>query len=255
MLTTLTVALAMGTAAISGTPGSGCRISSPPQTQVLVELYTSQGCSSCPPADKWLSQFDLQANPTVVPLALHVGYWDYIGWKDPYARREFNARQRWLAELNHNGTVYTPGVFVQSHETPRWYEAGNFNAAVRSLTAKPARAKIELAVEPAGADKVQVRAQTTLAAEARGVDARLFVALTESGLDTHVKAGENRGATLRNDHVARDWSGPLAIGAQSVALAAPNAASAQRAVIAFVQDVATGEVLQAVRLPLVACTP
>jgi hypothetical protein len=246
VLATLTVALAVGTA---------CQMSSPTHAQALVELYTSQGCSSCPPADHWLSQFDPGATSGVVPLALHVGYWDYIGWKDPYARREFNARQEWLAQLNRSASVYTPGVFLQAHETPRWSDSRSFSAAVSSINAKPARAKIDLAVERPAADRFQVRAETALSADSHARDARLFVALTESGLDTKVKAGENNGATLHNDHVARDWSGPLALGTQSIALVAPASAGTQRAIVAFVQDLATGDVLQAVRLPLAACAP
>jgi len=242
---TLTVALALATT---------CQISSPAQTQALVELYTSQGCSSCPPADRWLSQFDPGATSGVVALALHVGYWDYMGWKDPYARRDFNTRQQWLAEINRNRTVYTPGVFLQARET-RWHETAGFNAAVRAINARPARAKIDLAVERTATDKVQVSAATTLTEPARGTDARLFLALTQSGLDTQVKAGENRGAMLHNDHVTRDWSGPLALGKQSVALGTSGPSGAQQAVVAFVQDVVSGDVLQAVRLPLASCMP
>jgi hypothetical protein len=246
VLATLTVALAMG---------ATCQVSSPAHSQALVELYTSQGCSSCPPADQWLSKLDPGATPGVVPLALHVGYWDYIGWKDPYARREFNARQEWLAQLNRSASVYTPGVFLQAHETPRWRDSGSFGAAVRAINAKPAQAKIDLAVENQSADSLQVRAETSLSADAHARDARLFVALTESGLDTKVKAGENNGATLRNDYVARDWSGPLPLGKQSVALVAPASAGGPRAIVAFVQDLASGDVLQVVRLPLAACAP
>jgi hypothetical protein len=255
VLRTITMTLLLSATGMAGVASAAsCRMASPAQTQVLLELYTSQGCSSCPPADRWLSQFDPKAATGVVPLALHVGYWDYIGWKDPFARREFNTRQQWLAELNRNRTVYTPGVFVQSRETPRWRDAGGFNAAVRAIASKPARAKIDLVAEP-GADGVKVQASASLVADARAPDARLFVALTESGLETRVKAGENRGETLRNDHVTRDWSGPLALGTQTVALAAPGAVASQRAVVAFVQDVGSGEVLQAIRLPLAGCTP
>jgi len=232
--------------------GSACHVSSPAQTQVLVELYTSQGCSSCPPADRWLSRFDPADSGGVVPLAFHVGYWDYIGWKDPYARREFNERQRWLAGLNRNATVYTPGVFVQAQETPRWSSVAGFNAALKSIAAQPARARIDLAVERSG-DALQVRVDSVLAPAARAGDPRLFLALTESGLSTKVKAGENRGETLRNDHVAREWTGALPLGARSVSLATPASAATSRAVVAFVQDVASGEVLQAVRLPLASC--
>jgi len=247
------MALAGFTVALALAAATGCHVQSPAQTQALLELYTSQGCSSCPPADRWLSQFDPRTTTNVIPLALHVGYWDYIGWKDPYARRDFNARQQWLADLNHSSSVYTPGVFLQAHET-RWHDAGGFTAAVRAINAKPARAQIELTVEAGGADSVQVHATSALAPAARNADARLFLALTESGLETKVKAGENRGEILHNDHVTRDWSGALALGTQNVALTGATA-NAQRAVVAFVQDLKSGDVLQAVRLPLAACTP
>src|SRR4051794_37762643 len=72
-----------------------CSARSGPQTVALVELYTSEGCDSCPPADRWLSGLGRRglAPDRVVPLSLHVDYWDYIGWKDPYAKREFSSRQ------------------------------------------------------------------------------------------------------------------------------------------------------------------
>ena len=124
-----------------------CSASSAPQRVPLVELYTSEGCSSCPPADRWLRSLmhDAKAG-RLLPLAFHVDYWDYIGWKDPFARREFNERQSQLARTNKNRTVYTPGVFVQGRETPRWSDARSFDAAVKSLNATPARAQIELAI-------------------------------------------------------------------------------------------------------------
>ena len=96
---------------------SSCRVQSPAHRVALIELYTSQGCSSCPPADRWLSALPQRFRPTeAIPLALHVGYWDYIGWKDPYARPEFKLRQREWATANQSRTVYTPGVFVQGLE-------------------------------------------------------------------------------------------------------------------------------------------
>src|SRR5258708_33064840 len=86
-----------------------CVARSGERTVALVELYTSEGCSSCPPADRWLSSIGRTFPPDrVVPLALHVDYWDYIGWKDPYARREFSQRQRRLSPLQRRAVVYTP---------------------------------------------------------------------------------------------------------------------------------------------------
>jgi hypothetical protein len=78
-----------------------CLARSAAHTVALVELYTSEGCSSCPPADRWLSGLAARGYTAerVVPLALHVDYWDYIGWKDPYAKRDFSLRQRKLTQL------------------------------------------------------------------------------------------------------------------------------------------------------------
>src|SRR4051812_45458497 len=90
-----------------------CSVVSGPATAAVVELYTSEGCSSCPPADRWLATLGRRYSGTqVVPLALHVDYWDYIGWKDPYARREFSLRQRKLSQLQRLALVYTPQVLL-----------------------------------------------------------------------------------------------------------------------------------------------
>lgn len=84
----------------------------------LIELYTSEGCSSCPPADRWLSR--LVDHPAlwqqIVPIAFHVDYWDYIGWKDRFARPEFTNRQRQYANESGLSTIYTPGVLANDKE-------------------------------------------------------------------------------------------------------------------------------------------
>lgn len=225
-----------------------CTATSPANTVALVELYTSQGCSSCPPADRWLSQ--LQASDRAIPLALHVGYWDYIGWKDPFARREFNERQSLLASTNKNRTVYTPGVFVQGRETPRWSDARGFDAALKSLNATPARARIELASALDGR-VLKVDAKAT------GADAnasQLFVALTQGGLSTQVKAGENRGELLRNDHVVREWSGPLPLAGGTVTWKVADGVDLDRLrLVAFVQERATGSPIQAMSAAVSRC--
>ncbi len=218
-----------------------CSATSGPQTVPLIELYTSQGCSSCPPADRWLSSLRPRVDAgQVVPVALHVGYWDYIGWKDPFAKREFNERQRTLA---HGGTVYTPGVFLQGREWRQW----GGTAAIEKAGQPKALATIDLAIVARTAGSVSVRATSTGKADT------LFVALTQDGLLTDVKAGENRGARLGNDFVARAWSGPLrAPGEVSVSLEMPkDAPLSALALVAFVQD--HGGVQQAVRLPLRTC--
>ncbi len=231
--------------------GTLCSVESTPQPAVVVELFTSQGCSSCPPADRWLGTLRQRYGDRVVPLSMHVGYWDYIGWKDPFARREFNERQRLLADANGSRAVYTPGVFVQGREVQGWSSTARVDALVRSVQQKPAAARLKLAVESITPAAVTVRAQ----GEAPP-GARLWLALVQNGLATAVKAGENRGETLRNDHVVRDWRGPYAVDDVSQALTFPPSAAAQPegpwAVVALIDD-ARGATLQATRLPLSQC--
>lgn len=245
--------LAANLLAAALTVASPCAAASPAHTVALVELYTSQGCSSCPPADRWLSALPGRVpGDRAIPIALHVGYWDYIGWKDPFARREFNDRQRRLAELNRNRTVYTPGVFIDGREAPDWRDRRAVDAVVAAANARPAAATIELAVAATGADGLTIRTTAALAPNAAAKSPQLYVALLQDGLRTDVKAGENRGERLANDRVTRDWRGPLALNAPPVTLAVPEAATSDLTVVAFVQDEA-GRILQAVQLPLASC--
>ncbi len=224
-----------------------CSVTSPSHTVALVELYTSQGCASCPPADRWLSK--LGPADRVLPLALHVGYWDYIGWKDPFARREFNERQRRLADRNGSRTVYTPGVFVQGRETPRWSDARAFDAAVTAINALPAPARIHLTAQ-IGNGGIEARA----AVAAPGVaHPQVVLALVQDGNVTRVSAGENRGETLVDDHVVTEWSGWLAPDRAIRRWVLPDVSTDRLSVVALVEDAGSGRLLQSVALPLAAC--
>jgi hypothetical protein len=244
----MSVVVAAALASAAPSSFAACRAESPAHTVALVELYTSQGCSSCPPADRWLSQISTRyPGEKVVPLALHVGYWDYIGWKDPYARPEFTERQKQLATLNGSRMVFTPGVFVQARNARDWRDGARFESGVSAINRRPATAKIEIEAVPG--DALAVRLKTTASGGGRA-----FVALTQGGLVTAVKAGENRGDTLRNDHVVRAWSGPLPLGETTASLPVPpGAAWRDLALVAFVQDAADGEVRQALRMSLADC--
>jgi hypothetical protein len=244
MLTSLLVAAAAAT----------CSIASPPHTVALVELYTSQGCSSCPPADRWLSSLPAKMpSERAVPLALHVGYWDYIGWKDPFAKREFNERQRWLAGLNRNRTVYTPGVFLDAHEWPDWHDARAFADGVSRRNLQPARASIGLAATAGEEGRLTVDVTSSLAPAVVAGEQELFLALKQHGHSTAVARGENRGETLHNDHVVRDWLGPLRLGTSRQQIALPADGPRRFELVAFVQDRRSGDVLQAISLPLNSC--
>jgi hypothetical protein len=238
-------------AAAAVVPPRACTATSPAHQVALVELYTSQGCSSCPPADHWLGKLAARApRSQVVPIALHVDYWDYIGWKDPYARSEFTARQRALAAANGSRTVYTPGVFIQSQEFPPWSRADRFDEAVRTITSAAAAVRITLAATVA---EGEVRVEVSAVALASAREPRLRLALVESGLATRVRAGENRGETLTNDRVVRSWHGPLSLAPALRRIALPADADRHRLALVAIAEDGSGRVLQAVDLPLRGC--
>jgi len=239
---------ALAVSIVQAAPGE-CTARSGASTAVLVELYTSEGCDSCPRADRWLSSVPAAGFGTarVVPLALHVDYWDYIGWNDPFAQPLFSARQRELAAIARNRVVYTPQVVLGGKDFRGWPARTQFAEAVAAINATPARAAIALAIAEG-----EIRAQASVPRREDREDTALFVAVYENGLSSRVTAGENRGATLNHDFVVREWWGPLALDAAgSASLARPVGAPplANGGVAAFVQSRRTGEVLQALALP------
>jgi hypothetical protein len=235
--------------------GGQCVAQSGPNTAALVELYTSEGCSSCPPADRWLSGLASRGYvpDRVVPLVLHVDYWDYIGWKDPYAKRDFSLRQRKLTQLQRLALVYTPQVMLQGRDFRGWGTPA-FDEALTKINARPARARLELEIVSAKANVFSVRATADILDTTQVEDAGLYLAAYENRLESRVSAGENRGRTLAHDHVVLEWQGPLAFSRARLALERvlpllPGALAANSGVVGFVQNRRSAEVLQALMLP------
>lgn len=248
----VTALAALATAGAQAQPGA-CTATSAPGTAALVELYTSEGCSSCPPADRWLSSLrESGIGPDrLVPLALHVDYWDYIGWRDPFAQSLFSARQRELAGVHRARVVYTPQVMLAGKDYRGW-NSRRFADAVAAVNTTAARARITLALSNSGGGTAGLRATASVPERKAAEDAVLYVARYENGLSTQVERGENRGKTLRHDFVAREWWGPLALAAAGDVTfeRSLDAQGLNRGgVAAFVQNRRTGEVLQALALP------
>jgi hypothetical protein len=184
-----------------------CVKESPPHAVALLELYTSEGCNSCPPADQWLSRLRSGGPGTdsVVPLAFHVDYWDRLGWKDRFASPRFTERQYALAKQAGSRAVYTPGVFLNFAEF-RFWSSTRFDETLQSINSRPARAHIRLELQPPSASRLPVKADFRAPPGSQA-----FVALYENRLSTDVKAGENQGVTLRHDYVVREWIGPIEV--------------------------------------------
>ena len=228
---------------------AACDAKSGPKTAALIELYTSEGCSSCPPADKRLSQFPSRdyGFGQVVPISLHVDYWDKLGWKEPFAQPQFGERQSWLVHANGHKVVFTPHFFVSGKEVRDW--RGRLGDELKRVTAEPARASIRIHAESTAPGVISITGSAT--AISNPGQLAVFVAVTEGNLTSSVAAGENRGVTLSHDHVVREWIGPIAmkngrVGFKRNVTARPTWKAERLGVAGFVQDLETGQVLQAV---------
>lgn len=170
---------------------AACRAESPATRTPVVELYTSEGCSSCPPADRWLSGLKAAAaEGRVVAQAFHVGYWDHIGWVDRFASPAHTTRQRQYANLL--GTIYTPQLVRDGRDSR------DFARALPPAT-EPAAAAIRLS--RSAPDLVEAEVMPAAAGGAWSA----YWTVTEHGHASKVNAGENAGELLRHDFVVRQY--------------------------------------------------
>lgn len=218
-----------------------CSAQSPKQSTQLVELYTSEGCSSCPPADHWLSA--LPAGETLIPLAFHVDYWNYLGWKDRFSDARFTQRQRGVGAYNRQSTIYTPEIVVNGKEHRRWH-----TGMPSARTNEPA---IDFTIQ---ADFIDQSVSAKISSEqAIPSYAKVYMAVTESRLLTEVKRGENRGRDLKHDHVVRAYSGPHSP-AQTMQTEVPKDLKPHNAaLVVWLEDTRNGQTIQALSMPLKSC--
>lgn len=211
-----------------------CRAESGAQVPVVVELYTSEGCNSCPPADRWLSS--LKDRPDVLAAAFHVDYWDRLGWKDRFASASHTQRQARQQAAAGARFSYTPQVLVDGRDWRRWPE----------LPAPTSSSPVRLAMQRFGEQvELQVRPLDT---QRRWT---LWWAVLEDGHVSEVKAGENSGVMLHHDHVVRQHGSiaPFA-GELTRRVDAPSRGEGARVprVLTVVTDAASGTTVQALQL-------
>jgi hypothetical protein len=233
-----------------------CRATSADHAVAVIELYTSEGCDSCPPADRWFSGLKLGADAAVA-LAFHVDYWDRLGWRDRFGSASFTKRQYEQSRRGHGEFVYTPQVLLQGRDFRTWQRDAQPAAAIAGINAKPPRATIELGVESVDSNTISVDVAVRVPEARDRANAAVAVALTQDGLSSNVKAGENAGKRLSHDHVVRAWQPdlPLAAGGElrrTIRFTRPEDRG-PLAIVALTEDSRTGEVLQALSLPV--CAP
>ncbi len=219
-----------------------CMAKSPATVTPVVELYTSEGCNSCPPADRWMSK--LKADPNVVALAFHVDYWDRLGWKDRFASAAYTDRQATQQSVNGARFSYTPQVVVDGQDRKDW-------PSLATPIEERKTAPVELALARDGDHFT-----ATVVASARA-PRRLaaYWAVTEQNHVTAVKAGENEGVTLHHDFVVRDYrpvaawtTGAEATRSLSFDLPGAGDSAHPRQVNLVVVDAETGRPVQALKI-------
>ncbi|HEV8239426.1 MAG TPA: DUF1223 domain-containing protein [Thermoanaerobaculia bacterium] len=192
------LACAGGDAAASPTASS-------PARPVLVELFTSQGCSSCPPADRLMAELAAQpaAQRDVIPLAFHVDYWNYIGWTDPFSSADWSARQRRYGTAFGGGRIYTPELVVAGTTDCVGTDESRLRRLVAAAAAQPESATVELAPAPRAGGKWPLTVRARRRPQAGAPAAEVLVAVYENGLETAVGRGENAHRKLHDDRVVR----------------------------------------------------
>ncbi len=229
-------------------------IAADPKVPVLLELFTSEGCSSCPPADNVLAKLEREQpveGVEILALGEHVDYWDHLGWKDRFSSPLFTARQQDYGRQFRLGSVYTPQLVVNGEKEVLGSDAGAATEAIRAA-AKGPRAMVTMKFT--GND---------LAFEVRGLpknvtNADMFLAVTESGMETPVAKGENAGRRLRHASVVRSLTslGKLdakkdgAYNATARLMLNPEWTKANLKLVLFVEDHATRRVVGAASLHL-----
>ena len=169
---------------------------------VVVELFTSEGCSSCPPADHLLGRLRATAQAVgaeVIPLGFHVDYWDSLGWHDRFSSAAFTRRQEKYAARFRLGGPYTPQMVVDGGQEFIGSDGHQAQAAIARAAARPEQADVQLQWKAAGRLAVRVKAV------APGLESDVMLAITEDNLSTSVGAGENNGHVLHHSAVVREF--------------------------------------------------
>jgi hypothetical protein len=169
----------------------------------MLEVYTSQGCSSCPPAEAWINTLKSSQNikhknnrlwKDIIPMNFHVDYWDYLGWKDPFSKKTFSQRQRRYAQLKHANTIATPGFIVDGKGWNGWFRDQKMpifkQPSPGKLIAEVNHNAIDISYQPKQSNNQSLSAH---------------VAILSFNQKTHIPKGENHGKTLKHDFIVTDY--------------------------------------------------
>ncbi len=246
-LTVSTAVLAKDTSSVNQKSGAS--------TVAVLELYTSEGCSSCPPAERYLKQMTTEYadKRQFIPLAFHVDYWDYIGWEDPYSDPAYGDRQRETALRNNLKSLYTPQFVLYGKDFPSFRNIPEAIAIVNGI--KP-RADITVDARLDNAGMLDTQITIDANDERARLYSNVFIAVTEDKLTSQITDGENEGLNLQHDHVVRKFIGPFTLqGKEKIDIRQSIKIDKQwkladLSLVVFAQDSIDGTTHQAIRVPL-----
>lgn len=229
--------------------GYAAQVAAQPSTRstgvAVVELFTSQGCSSCPPADKLLADLARAAERDARPvftLAFHVDYWNRLGWADPFSAAAYSRRQEKYAKAFNSNQIYTPQMIVNGQTQFVGSDREAAHRAIADALAAQSAATVTISVQATGSTDCRVHA-TIAGSEA---DVVVNVAVVERGLSTEVKAGENRGRRLEDPNVVRWFATVSAADARDVVVPSlPGVRRDHASVVVYVQRPGNGSILGA----------
>jgi hypothetical protein len=201
------------------------------QQTTMIELFSSEGCSSCPPAEHWVNQYVNHPDlwKSFIPLVYHVDYWDNLGWEDRFAKYSHSQRQRAYAQQGYTSGVYTPGFFLNSKEWKGWFT----------------KDKIKLSTIPTDILTLDVKGTNVKVTYLNSNINRIHIALLGFGLETKVPKGENRGKVLKHDFVVLNHTSYLSKKSISITELLQSKTKAKRyAIVVWITKPNSMQVLQ-----------
>jgi len=218
----------------------------------VIELFTSEGCSSCPPADELVARIQKEVtDKPVYILSFHVDYWNSLGWKDSFSSADYSKRQRRYAQYLNLSSVYTPQIVINGRKEFVGSEEGTLRSALKGALQKDAAASLTLSAVKNGQNQVKVH----YVANESGDNTVLLLAVVEKSAQSHVKGGENGGRTLSHVQIVRKLQ-TVALnnnknGVEGISLP-ENFDAANWEILGFLQNNLTGEITGAARADFAA---
>ena len=215
---------------------------------VVMELFTSQGCSSCPPADDILGNYASSADAHIIPLSFHVDYWNKLGWKDPFSSILFTQRQQQYASLFQLESIYTPQLVINGTRELVGSEEGRIGEIVNGFLKEPPAAEITITNKVVRGTKLEISYALNKNLQGKMMNA----VLVQDKITTRIRAGENRGLNLVNHNIVLDLQEMRISGtAGNIYLQMPAGQLTDGlSMVLFVQDPGTGKISGAVKQKL-----